>query len=213
MEHPLVDHLPRPRPLRHPLHAVRARAVGQGDAGAGCDRGRRLRRADVLGPRLTGPGRLQLLVVQPGEHPQRERPLPRHRVHDPRAVGLRIRRTSRRRDREPEAEPAARDRRLDDHRRALLHVRELGRPRRARHERSEELHEQRPDLHARPPALGRRLGHRPGRDRQLCARRVHRDPERDHTCALRHGPHARAAGRPLESSTRSGRHRGTRSGS
>ena len=60
----------------------------------------------------------------------------------------------------------------------------------------EELHERRPDLRPRPPALGRSLDHHPHRRGQLRARGLHRDPERDYACPLRHGPGAGAARLP-----------------
>ena len=41
-----------------------------------------------------GPRRLQLLVLQPGQHPEQQRLIPRHRLHDPRPLGLRSGRTA-----------------------------------------------------------------------------------------------------------------------
>ena len=49
-----------------------------------------LPRACHLGPALTGRRWRQLLVVQPGQHSERQRPLPGRCVHDPGVVRLRI---------------------------------------------------------------------------------------------------------------------------
>ena len=128
---------------------------------------------DVLGSRLAGPRRLQRLVLQPGQHPELPRALPRRRLHDPRALRVRVGRSARRGDREPEAQPADRDHRHGSDRRDLLHVRELGRARRSRHDGRHgkgDFTALRPDLRPRTTAVGRRVAARAVRDRELVAR-------------------------------------------